>query len=1301
MFIRWRLIIAWSLVLFSAFIIFVAIGAYSIATLLPEYRHKVEAELAYLTDSKVSFETSTVKWEEMTPVLTITHFKLQKPDGGVSVKISKIQLELSLWKSLLSWRPSANSVVVDGLKVRAKGTENKFDWTPLLTLRKSVVQDVLTRSYTWLASQEKIKINHAMLTLDMQKGGSISVPFTLDWQQDKTARYGYAHYTLTAKAQVENNAKNSTSLTVNINKPGFFSKPKVNVRLNYMLQGRSGAVKLPQALEDESIQYTYNGIHGVIYSQFDLYDFSGINANIDVKDFIVSREKKRDDLAFDSFKLKATWLLLRDGWSAHVFPEIKDDHGRQYIFKDVGAASLSSHDGQSIKLHAGLLDLRFFSRIKNMLFAPGYKDGTDSFKEQFYLSQFSGLLQHVKFSFKLKNDRDELYQLSSEFKDVSWLDHDGKPILKGLAGQFKIAPERGSLSFNAKDFILGENAVFEKGWPALKIDGGLQWTQERSQWLVNVRDLKLSNKDIDFQVNGNLNIPSEHLKKTKVNITSSLKGENVGKLYARFLPRSELKPKLYTWLVKNIISVEKLTATMKMIGVLDDFLYDSPDSEFSIHGKVKNASITPDVGWPLISEINGEVNFDGPRFTAIVNHAKTMGITLHNGEVVVPNIAAGEPSYIGIKTTGEANGNQGIEYALHSPLSKELPQFLKYMTYSGKTKLGLNLKFPLDQPEAKDEVNGFVQFEKGMIYFKPLDISLYNINSDIIFDKDDFEIKNLTGWFDQQAFVSVKSTQHLRKMIRHNDEHLKIEGMMPASLFNKWMSKSYQGLLSGYTAFKADVDLQPEISSVLLTSDLYGLQSAYPYPFSKNKYQILPFKLHAQRNGDKLKLTTTLGDRVNVGLSSQLDQSAQLDLRALMINANLNHLNVEHWLAFLTGDVKRQRGINYANVFPVGQSLLEQTDRKNILATCIPMRLPYDCLFRKQIATYAPSISMKVKQLSGWGISWKDVDIDSHQTPENWQLTLHAKNAADGALIMPYNVSQPWNVNYKLLDLSDIKSGGFGRFDMSALQLANLPAVNMSIENLQLGKLKAEHFQVALKPMRLGVEIPAFMFSEKGTIFLGAAKAYGYHNNVEVNVSATSSNWGDFIDSLGYQNYMVDGSGALSAKLSWDKTLLPQIDRLDGSFMFNIKDGVIEKIKPGVAKLIGVFSVESYIGGLFNLKTSLSSTGLFFNKLLGNYKMHDGIAKTSPQVQVFGPSFDLLMNGEINFKDQEIDQEVKVQPHFSGSMAVAAGFVGGPLVGVVTFMADKLIGSTLLADKGLVDFRVSGAWGKPKIEVIE
>ena len=1301
MFIRWRLIIAWSLVLFSAFIVFVAIGAYSITTLLPEYRHKVEAELAYLTDSKVSFEMSSVKWEGMTPVLAITHFKLQKPDDSISVRISKIRLELSLWRSLLSWRPSANSVVVDGLKIRAKETGNKFDWEPLLTLKKSAVQDVLTRSYTWLASQKKIKINHAMLTVNMQKGHSIHVPFMLDWKQAKSEWYGHAYYTLTARAQVESDAKGSVSLTAGINKPSFFSKPKANVRLNYAFQGRNGAVKLPQPLDDESIEYTYNGVHGAIYSQFDLYDFSGINASIDIKDLIVSREKKRDDLAFDSFKLNATWSLLKNGWSAHVFPEIKDDYGRKYIFNDVGIASLSSHGEQDLKFHSGLLDLRFFSRIKDMLFAPGYKDATDSLKEQFYLSQFSGLLQHVKLSFKLKNDRDEQYQLSSEFKDVSWLNHDGKPVLKGLTGQFKLAPERGSLFFNAKDFILGENAVFERGWPALKIAGGLQWTQERSHWLVNIHDLKLSNKDIDFQVKGNLNIPSEHLKKTKVDMTASLKGENAGKFYARFLPRQALKPKLYSWLVENIISVEKLTAVMKMKGVLDDFPYESSDSKFSIHGKVTNASITPDVGWPLISEIDGEVHFDGPRFSVIADHAKTMGVILHNGEVVVPNIAAGEPSYLGIKTTGVANGNQGIEYVLHSPLNKELPQFLKYMTYYGKTKLGLNLKFPLDNPEAKDEVNGFVQFDKGMIHFKPLDISLYNINSDITFNKDDFEIKNLTGWFDQQAFVSVKSTQHLRKMIKHNDEHLKIEGMMPASLFNQWMPKSYQGLLSGYTAFKADVNLQPENSSVLLTSNLYGLKSAYPYPFSKKKYQVLPFNLDAQRNGEELKLTTKLGDRLNMILSSQLDQNTQLNVQGLRINADLNHLNVEHWLAFLTGDVKRQRGIHYASVLPMGQSLLEQMDRKNILATCIPMRLPYDCLFRKQIATYAPSISMKIKQLNGWGVSWKDVDIDSHQTPENWQLSLHAKNAADGALIMPYNLSQPWNVNYKYLNLADIKMEGSGKFDVSTLQLANLPPVNMSIENLQLGKLKAEYFQVALKPMRLGVEIPAFMFSEKGTIFLGSAKAYGYHNNVEVNVSAISSNWGDFIGSLGYPNYMVDGSGALSAKLFWDKTLLPQIDRLDGSFMFNIKDGVIEKIKPGVAKLIGVFSVESYVSGLFNLKTSLSSTGLFFTKLLGNYKMHNGIAKTSPQVQIFGPSFDLLMSGEINFKEQEIDQEVKVQPHFSGSLAVAAGFVGGPLVGAVTFMADKLIGGTLLADKGLVDFRVSGAWKKPNIETIE
>ena len=75
----------------------------------------------------------------------------------------------------------------------------------------------------------------------------------------------------------------------------------------------------------------------------------------------------------------------------------------------------------------------------------------------------------------------------------------------------------------------------------------------------------------------------------------------------------------------------------------------------------------------------------------------------------------------------------------------------------------------------------------------------------------------------------------------------------------------------------------------------------------------------------------------------------------------------------------------------------------------------------------------------------------------------------------------------------------------------------------------------------------------------------------------------------------------------------------------------------------------------------------------------------------------LLLRGDINLKAKTVNQQVVVMPQIGGGLAVAAGVIGGPIVGVATWVADKVLTSTILKDKGIL-LSVTGPWSDPVVK---
>jgi uncharacterized protein YhdP len=91
--------------------------------------------------------------------------------------------------------------------------------------------------------------------------------------------------------------------------------------------------------------------------------------------------------------------------------------------------------------------------------------------------------------------------------------------------------------------------------------------------------------------------------------------------------------------------------------------------------------------------------------------------------------------------------------------------------------------------------------------------------------------------------------------------------------------------------------------------------------------------------------------------------------------------------------------------------------------------------------------------------------------------------------------------------------------------------------------------------------------------------------------------------------------------------------------------------------------------------------------------MNNGTMKTT-NFRMNGPAAEVFMSGETNIIKETQDLNVKVTPHISDSLSIAA-LAGGPLAGAAAFVAQKILKDPL--NKVLTsEYRIIGTWENPE-----
>jgi uncharacterized protein YhdP len=156
---------------------------------------------------------------------------------------------------------------------------------------------------------------------------------------------------------------------------------------------------------------------------------------------------------------------------------------------------------------------------------------------------------------------------------------------------------------------------------------------------------------------------------------------------------------------------------------------------------------------------------------------------------------------------------------------------------------------------------------------------------------------------------------------------------------------------------------------------------------------------------------------------------------------------------------------------------------------------------------------------------------------------------------------------------------------------------------------------------------------------------------------------------------------------------------MDGQFNVNIESGQFLKADPGIAKLLGVLSLQSLPRRLSLDFRDVFSEGFTFDFVRGDVTIEQGQARTN-NLQMKGVNAAVLMDGKVDIARETQDLRVVVVPEINAGTASLIASVVNPAVGLGSFLAQLFLRKPLI-EASTQEFHIDGAWADPKITQVE
>jgi uncharacterized protein YhdP len=306
-----------------------------------------------------------------------------------------------------------------------------------------------------------------------------------------------------------------------------------------------------------------------------------------------------------------------------------------------------------------------------------------------------------------------------------------------------------------------------------------------------------------------------------------------------------------------------------------------------------------------------------------------------------------------------------------------------------------------------------------------------------------------------------------------------------------------------------------------------------------------------------------------------------------------------------------------------------------------------------------------------------------------------------------------------------------GATDVEALlneQPANIPALDIIVDDLELRGRKMGRVEIDAvnrgagavareggvrewRLNKLNVTLPEAAFSATGNWAAinaqpaapggprtprPAAEARRTVMNFKLDINDS----GALLARFGMKDVIRRGKGKMEGQVSWiGSPLALDYPTLDGNFRVNMESGQFLKADPGLAKLLGVLSLQALPRRLALDFRDVFSEGFAFDFVRGDVTIEDGEAATN-NLQMKGVNAAVLMEGRADIAKETQDLKVVVVPEINAGTASLVATMINPAIGIGTFLAQMLLRRPLIAAT-TQEFHIDGTWADPRITKVQ
>lgn len=886
------------------------------------------------------------------------------------------------------------------------------------------------------------------------------------------------------------------------------------------------------------------------------------------------------------------------------------------------------------------------------------------------------------------------YQLNAKFNNLGILAYEKIPGFSNLTGEIKTNQNSGRVSLHTQNAKLDFKDVLRWPIPADKLNGDILWDTNGTVTKVQVSQLNISNPHLTGTLNAEYLMDGN--KGGFLDLTGKF-GKGNAK-YASFYYPTILGKNTLHWLDTSILAgrAEDINLTVK--GRLADFPFvDSKNNLnsklglFRVTAKITDSTLEFGTGWPVLEGLGLDLLFEGKRMELNANNGHIFGNQIIKSKTTIAQLDADSP-VLNIESELKGSIAEGIKFVNKSPVATVTLGFTDDLKTSGQGKLSLGLKIPLRDVESA-QYKGLYQITNGAMDSDAIP-ALTNINGSLAFTESSLSAKNINGYaFGSPVVVNIDSGKdkivHVTAKGKLNDEAIKQVLLNQDPVNRSWVKGA--NYISGSTDWVSDITIQKPVVNINIRSDLAGITSRLPAPFNKTANERWSMRIDKKQDASTDTFTMNLGNKlaakiVRTGENGKL----QIDRGSIRFNANTSNNNVTNTNELTTNlDLSNVKGLQvYGNL-----DYLDADAWRNVM-------LDFSGTSKQSTSPPIQKLAIKINVLDIFDRRINQLRISNNSDKDGLHATVQSKeisgdlqwvSQSNGKLIAHLsNLTIPEPTPNRLKISKETATKEFFKLEQ------DYPALDITADNFEFNKKNFGALELIAYPQKENWNIQKLKLSTPDS----QISAEGQWNNwvrspnTFLSITWDIKNLGKTLKNMGYPDTIKGGDGTLTGQLHWPGSPHEfNPTGMNGNFQLTVNKGQILKVQPGVGRLLGLLSLQSLPRRLTLDFRDLFSNGFAFDKIDATVKIDKGVMH-SDNFTMTGPAADVTIKGETNLQKETQHLTVKVLPHVSDSLSLAA-LAGGPLAGAVAFLAQKILKDPLnkIASS---EYEIIGTWDNPQ-----